>query len=156
MKIAVLSDIHYPTRLREIPDLSDLLVSADQIFILGDIVSSKVLDIIKLLGKPINCVYGNMDETDIVNGYPSHLFLKLMNFKIGLIHGWGAPFGIRKKITQVFKEKPDLILYGHTHQKYDKVENSIRYINPGAFCDGEYCMINIHMDHIDTEFLTWK
>lgn len=156
MKIIVLSDIHYPTRIRELPDFSILLNKIDMVFCLGDIVDIGVLDLISIACPNLHVVSGNMDGDDIVNRFPSNKLLRLMGYKIGLIHGWGSPFGIRKRILNVFSEKPDIIFFGHTHVKGDYFEGGVRFINPGAFCSGDMLLVNLDVKRIDLDFLNWK
>ncbi|MCX8058143.1 MAG: YfcE family phosphodiesterase [Spirochaetes bacterium] len=156
MKIIVLSDIHYPTRLKELPDFSVLLKKIDMVFCLGDIVDVGVLDLISLACPNLHVVAGNMDLDDIRNRFPTSKILRLMGYKIGLTHGWGSPFGIRRRILASFDEKPDIIFFGHTHIKGDYFEDGIRFINPGAFCSGDFLLVNIDVRRVDLDFLNWK
>jgi|YNPMSStandDraft_1061717.scaffolds.fasta_scaffold00098_6 hypothetical protein len=156
MKIIVLSDIHYPTRLKELPDFDRLFKHVDQIFCLGDIVDLRVIDLISLNCSNIHVVHGNMDSNEIVSNYPNTKLLRLMGYKIGLTHGYGSPLGIRKRIANLFEEKPDIIFYGHTHIKSDIFEGGIRFINPGAFCSGDFILMNLDVKRIDIDFLNWK
>ena len=156
MKIIVLSDIHYPHRLKKLPDFTKLLDKSDYVFCLGDYTSMDVIDLISASAFNAEFVYGNMDEEYIRNYYPQTKIIRLFGKKIGLIHGWGPPWGLRKKIVPVFQEKPDIIFYGHTHIFYDGIQNGIRFINPGAFCDGHYIEINFSLDTFKIYKMNWK
>ena len=65
------------------------------------------------------------------------------NIRIGICHGWGPPFRIRERVVNLFKEKPDVILYGHTHLFDDSLHNDVRFLNPGAVCDGSCALLEI-------------
>ncbi len=151
-KILVISDIHYPTRLKNIKildNLIELMKDFDITVGCGDYVNLSVVELIRNQVKNCYLVKGNMDFFDDL---PQKLIVELQNYKVGIIHGDGSPFGIERRILKNFENKPDLILFGHTHCKEDKIIENIRMINPGALCDGNFCKINIYDNEIDVEF----
>lgn len=156
MKIIVLSDIHYPGRLKNLPDFTKILQSAEYVFALGDFTKMDVIDLLSVSTDNIDIVYGNMDEPVIKNYYPQKKIIRLFGKKIGIIHGWGPPWGLRKKLIPVFEEKPDIIFYGHTHVFYDGIQDNIHFINPGAFVDGDYIEVEFSLDKFEIIRKNWK
>lgn len=94
----------------------------------GDITNE---DIFLPIKKEILAVKGNMD---IHSKLPTKRELSLLNKKIGIIHGYGSPTGIRDRIKREF-DNVDCILYGHTHYPFYGNENGILYLNPGSAFD---------------------
>lgn len=133
-KLVVFSDIHIPARIKEFPykKIMPFMQDIDVIFGLGDYNSQKSLDILYGFGKKVFCVKGNMDPANI--NLTDKLTIKIENVIIGLIHGWGASFNLRKKIKKEFTSV-DLICYGHTHSPFWGEENGSFYFNPGAICN---------------------
>ena len=144
MKALVISDTHIPTRLKEFPpDLIDLFKNVDQVIALGDFVDMQTVLIIKGLKQNFQAVHGNMDYPDVKEYLPPKKVFATENIRIGICHGWGPPFRIRERIVNLFKEKPDVILYGHTHLFDDSLHNDVRFLNPGAVCDGSCALLEI-------------
>ena len=73
-----------------------------------------------------------MDRKGESGRLPRKQIVDVADLKIGLIHGWGAPFGIGER---VFREFSDVhaIVYGHTHKPECRWKNGILLFNPGAF-----------------------
>jgi len=129
----VISDTHIPTRQDEIPAIVfEELENCDGIIALGDFVDIDTVMILKKSTKNFYGVHGNMDFPDVKDYLPFSTLLQIEGVALGLCHGWGAPWGIKKRILSHFKEKPDIILFGHTHEFEDSIENGVRFLNPGA------------------------
>jgi putative phosphoesterase len=133
MKIGVISDTHltgFDKRLERIAEtyFSDVEV----IFHAGDIVDIGVLDVFK--EKEIYAVCGNMDLHSVRKTFPQKMTLEIGGYRIGLIHGWGTPFGIEEKLIQQF-DNIDCLVYGHTHQAVNRVKDNVLYFNPGSPTD---------------------
>ncbi len=141
-KIGVVSDTHLMQAndfLREIS--RDYFSDADLIIHAGDVVSLSVLDVFYKLGKDMVVVSGNMDHVDITASFPPKQVLKIGDISIGIIHGWGSPVGIRDRIKREFKDV-DVIVYGHTHQAFNQVEDGILFFNPGSPTDTRFTKEN--------------
>jgi putative phosphoesterase len=76
-----------------------------------------------------------MDHPDVVKILPKKDIIKIDNFKIGLIHGYGAPLGLEQRIRKEFEEKMDVIVFGHSHQPVNEVKDGILFFNPGSPTD---------------------
>ncbi len=134
-KIGIISDTHLQTSTADLELTAARYFSdVDLIIHAGDIVSPAVLDAFFALGKKVEAVCGNMDPPEIGRMFPFRRILTVENARIGIIHGWGSPQGIRDRIrSQFHQEKVDAIVYGHSHAAYAATENAIYFFNPGSF-----------------------
>jgi len=131
-KFLVVSDLHIPTRNSDVPEIIlNLVKEVDGIIGLGDYVSMDVVGLFKGL-TVFHGVHGNMDFPDVKDFLPFNKLMVIENVKVGLCHGWGPPWGIEERILETFDERPDVILFGHTHYSADKTIGGVRYLNPGA------------------------
>lgn len=132
MRIVVISDTHAHS-LEELPKpIIDACKKSDLIVHCGDYTSKELLDELKRLGK-FKGVHGNMDSDEIRKELPEKEIFKIGKTNIGIIHGWGAPFGLDDRVRKVFEnEKVDLIIYGHSHFPYNELKDNIWFFNPGS------------------------
>jgi hypothetical protein len=129
MKIGVVSDTH-ATSLADVPDRILLaLAKVDLIIHTGDFVAKDVLDGLKQLGE-VKAVQGNMDSGELKRILPEKELLIIEGKRIGIIHGWGSPYGIDDRVGKMFKDV-DVIVYGHSHYSQNEVKKSILFFNPG-------------------------
>ena len=141
-KIGVISDTHLMHANDYIRNIvKDYFADASIVIHAGDVVSLDVLDAFYEAGKDIIVVSGNMDNPGITNAFPSKQVLKIDEVTIGIIHGWGSPFGIRDRIRTEFSDV-QVIVYGHTHQSFNQVENGILFFNPGSPTDTRFTKEN--------------
>lgn len=129
--IGVLSDTH----LRSIsPEqrqtLEHHLANVDLILHAGDITSQLVLD--TLPASTVLAVRGNSDDYVLSQTLPEQLVTEVDGFKIGLIHGWGPPDGLTGRVRTRFNHV-DCIVFGHSHQPCNQVEDGVLFFNPGSF-----------------------
>lgn len=129
MKIGVVSDTH-ATSFAQVPDQILLaLAGVDLIIHAGDFVAKDVLDGLKRLGK-VKAVQGNMDSDELKRILPEKESLVIEGRRIGIIHGWGSPYGIDDRVGKMF-EDVDVIVYGHSHYSQNEVKRGILFFNPG-------------------------
>lgn len=152
MKIGVISDTHisggslHPKKLASriinkvsdsAKELSDLVrphfKDADLIIHAGDFVCSDVITALEEFG-PVEGVAGNMDPHEITSVLPVKKVVSAAGFRIGIIHGFGAPKGLERKLRREFDDV-DLIVFGHTHYPFDGVVDGVRMFNPGSPTD---------------------
>lgn len=130
MKIVVMSDTHLTSLRDEFTALcTEFCDDADMVVHLGDWEGVQLLNFMEKY--PLEAVAGNMDDHFIHNRLPARRTVKAGNFRLGLVHGWGSPGGIRQRIAQEMPEV-DAILFGHTHQPVNVRENGILWFNPGS------------------------
>lgn len=133
IKIGVLSDTHisgFDKNLKKIID--EHFSDADLIFHAGDLVDLCVLDFFG--DKEVRAVYGNMDNGSVRKTLPEQLVMDIKGFRIGLIHGWGSPSGMEKKLADKMG-RLDCIVYGHTHYPVNRTIGGILFFNPGSAVD---------------------
>jgi putative phosphoesterase len=119
--------------------LKDCFRDADLILHAGDLVDLRVLD--AFAGKEVKAVCGNMDLPSVRQALPRKLVLELNNLKVGLIHGWGMPFGIEGKLLKEIG-RVDCLVYGHTHRATNAVKDGILFFNPGSATDTRFSSPN--------------
>lgn len=116
----------------------DLIIHA------GDLVEPGVLDYLADFA-PVQAVRGNMDLFDetLAERLPEKRVLTLENHRVVVIHGWGAPKGILTRIAgRVQEDKPELVIFGHTHRPTDEMFEGVRYFNPGSPTDKFFAPFN--------------
>ncbi|MBF0388151.1 MAG: metallophosphoesterase family protein [Candidatus Omnitrophica bacterium] len=132
MRLTVISDTHsekLPPALIEDIKKSDLVVHV------GDFCEIAVLERIRQL-KEVRAVYGNMDGLDLRAALPRKLLFKCEGVTIGLFHGEGGPDQLMDKVKAVFgKESVDVLIFGHSHEAFNKVIDGVLYFNPGSPTD---------------------
>lgn len=132
-KVLILSDTHCESLAQLSPKICDKIKDVDIIIHAGDYTQISLVEELAKV-KTFYGVYGNMDSYEIKSKLPEKLVIELEGFKIGVTHPpeGGAPFGIKKRVKALIKEKVDAIIFGHTHKaEISKIEDTL-YINPGS------------------------
>jgi len=155
MKLGVISDTHIAARgIRKIATKIIQKISEDaatlQVLLAphfkgvsavlhaGDLVDLSVLEMLKGFGE-VYAVAGNMDRGEVRSVLPEKRVVALGNYRIGMLHGWGSPHGLSGRIREQFKgEKLDCIVFGHSHQAYDQIEEGVLMFNPGSPTDRRF------------------
>jgi putative phosphoesterase len=108
------------------------LAPVDMILHAGDLVAPALM---QAFGhRPVHAVRGNMDPA--MPGIPSKKVIRVNDFAIGLIHGWGPPDGLEERVLQEFKDVPlDCLVYGHSHRPICTRRDGILFLNPGSATD---------------------
>lgn len=115
IRIFVLADTH-----DRLPDtLAAMTEGADEIWHLGDVCATRVLDLIKTYGPPVTVVQGNCDG---YQPWPLVVNLTRNGVRFHLVHipPERAPAGT------------DVLLHGHTHVPRNEVKGGVRFLNPGC------------------------
>ena len=129
MKIGVISDTH-ATSFDQLPDqILRTLAEVDLIIHAGDFVARDVLDGLKRLGE-VKAVAGNMDSEELKRILPEKETLVIEGKRVGIIHGWGSPYGIDDRVGGMFDDV-DIIVYGHSHYSQNEMKKGILFFNPG-------------------------
>ncbi len=83
---------------------------------------------------PVYSVQGNMDPADC--GFPPKRILIFGSYRVGLIHGWGAPGRVAEHAFSAFVDEDlDLIIYGHSHRPWLEQRGKTLLFNPGSAVD---------------------
>lgn len=136
MKIGVLSDTHLGDLKQALPFLQDLaerhFADAELILHAGDLVNPDIL--MAFPGRTVHAVRGNMD---IAAGHlPMRKIIALGDFRIGLIHGWGAPDVLEERLLREFRgDRLDCLVYGHSHHPVCHYRDGMLLFNPGSPTD---------------------
>jgi hypothetical protein len=129
-----MSDTHLSRATDEFKELcSEFCGGADMLVHLGDWEKVEVLNFLEQY--PLEAVAGNMDDQLIQERLPAKKVIRAGDFRIGIVHGWGPPGGIRQRIRHEFPAV-DAILFGHTHQPLLVREDGLLWFNPGSVSMG--------------------
>jgi putative phosphoesterase len=133
--VGLISDTHIPSRAKKIPDkVFEIFNDADLIIHAGDLTQ---IDVIKELEQiaPVIAVHGNMDPSDVKAELPEFDSVEFHGRKIGVIHNPTALWGM-SEMRRIAKENNlDILVFGHTHKQFVKLEDNILFINPGSVND---------------------
>ncbi|RJP76951.1 MAG: YfcE family phosphodiesterase [Candidatus Zixiibacteriota bacterium] len=144
--ILVLSDTHWPhddaewrnpepeeSKASLFEDLADLLRQADLILHAGDHVAASFHRELQERGYLV-FVRGNMDEPQLQANLPPRAVITCEGVKIGLVHGWGPPAGLAERIYHSWlpEERPEVIVFGHSHQSGQGILHETLMVNPGS------------------------
>ena len=137
MRIGVISDTHIPDRCEHIPEVvMEAFKHVDVIVHAGDFVNLEAIDELKSACPKLLAVAGNMDSPGVVKKFPVKDIFELSGFKFGLMHGYGAPVNLLALLKDAFKsDKPDVIIFGHSHKAMNKFEDGVLFFNPGSATD---------------------
>lgn len=135
MKIAVVSDSHRKVASTKLA-LNFLKEQGAQYLIhAGDLEIRENLQIIKDLGLPYVCVYGNNDRaltscSQDFNIQQEPYMFKIENTSFKLMH---LPFYLTGET--------DVVIFGHTHMFESEYKNKTLFLNPGELCAREKPLI---------------
>jgi putative phosphoesterase len=133
MRIGVISDTHVKT-FDDLPaPIITALAGVDLIVHAGDFTERPVLEGLRRLGA-MKAVCGNMDSAELKRTLPQKELFIVNGKKIGLIHGWGAPWGIASRVREKFSDVA-IIIFGHSHQTCNQYIGGSLLFNPGRASD---------------------
>lgn len=143
MRIIVLSDTHIPGMAKDIPRaVYEDIKKADLVLHAGDFTGVSFLEKLKKLKKTVG-VCGNMDSGELGSALKAKEIVQAGRFRIGLIHGWGAPEGLTDRIAEEFKgDKVDCIVFGHSHRPFNETIKKVLFFNPGSLTDRMFAPYN--------------
>lgn len=144
MKIGVISDTHIPDRAGAIPEeVLGALKGTDMIIHAGDLVHLSVLEKLKEISPLVKAVYGNMDPSEVRKELREKEIFEAGKFKIGLMHGYGAPAKLVELMEGNFKgASVDIIIFGHAHSPFNEKRGNVLYFNPGSPTDKMFAPYN--------------
>jgi putative phosphoesterase len=124
MKIAVLSDTHNYLD----PRIPNLFAGVDHILHGGDIGRPAILMQLEQIA-PVTAVGGNTDDPGFHYRQTEVVTLARHKFLLRHIvdpHGLGS--SLRARLT---RERPDVVVFGHTHKPFCEILDGMLYFNPG-------------------------
>jgi hypothetical protein len=130
--VGLISDTHVPVRAKCIPkNVFKIFENVDFIVHAGDLVELNVIDELEQLA-PVLAVHGNMDGPEVSGALPKINSLKVLDWKIGVMHDPSTMFGMGK-MREIAKQNGfNVFVFGHTHNSSLKWEGRTLYINPGS------------------------
>ena len=155
MKIGVISDTHVAGEGFSARNLATRLVNqvsggaealtalvrpyfedVDLIIHAGDFVCRDVVTALAQFA-PVEGVAGNTDPTEITSLFPAKTVVLAGDFRIGVVHGWGAPHGLEQRVRREFIGL-DCIVFGHSHLPFaGRVDGTLMF-NPGSPTDKRF------------------
>ena len=132
-----MADTHIPKAASGLPrELLEAGEGADLILHAGDLVEMSVLEELRALA-PTTAVVGNMDLPEVGSVLPEKTVVQVEGKLIGLIHGWGPPAGIERRVLSRFSGV-DAVVFGHTHKALVEERKGVLLINPGTPSDRRF------------------
>jgi len=123
MKIGVISDTHGYLD----PKVAEVFKDVDHIFHGGDIGYPSIILELEYIA-PVTAVLGNNDagldfkETEVVT-------LNDRKFLVHHIVDVRTPHDVLKR--RIIRERPDVVVFGHTHKRFCETVDTTLYFNPG-------------------------
>jgi len=123
VKLGVISDTHGFLD----PRVADIFAGVEHILHAGDI-GDAVLELELKFIAPVTVAAGNVDI-----GLPFRLTAAVtLAGKKFLIHHIVNPRALTDTVGQeIARQKPDAVIFGHTHRKFAETVNGIFFLNPG-------------------------
>ena len=159
--IGLISDTHIPSRARTLPpSVFTAFKDTDFIIHAGDLVDLTVIDELEKLA-PVLAVHGNMDNPETCGALPEVNSLKVLDWKIGVIHDPGFTFSDEKLGEIARANFFNVLVYGHTHSPSIKWDGKTLFINPGSptapeppfLCRPSVGLLKITRDEINPEIV---
>jgi len=138
-RIGVVSDTHVPKQAQQLPEeLLKQLSEVDFIIHAGDFEDLNTLKELRRTNRLV-AVSGNMDSGKVRKQLQQREVLNVDHYKIGIIHGWGDPHTLPKRLLEEFKsDNVNCVVFGHSHQVYNEAINGVLMFNPGSPTDTMY------------------
>ena len=135
MRIGIISDTHIPRRGNTLPQfVLEAFSNVDMILHAGDINDWSVLRELNELA-PTTAIAGNTDSPAMADILGQKITLELDGFQVGLTHGHlGRGKTTPERALHTFPDA-DVIVFGHSHQPYNKDHNGQLLLNPGSATD---------------------
>jgi uncharacterized protein len=128
MRIGLISDTHGYLH----PRVFDLFAEVDHILHAGDVGDETVIYDLETIA-PTNAVTGNVDGSPTVKR-PLSFVGDFQGVRIAMTHGHMLdPYNYTESALKAFaKQKPRVIVYGHSHIASNAVLDGVQVINPGS------------------------
>lgn len=138
MRVVALSDTHTrPALVRQVmARLAPLLEGAQHVLHAGDVTSPELLSALGAHA-PVTAVAGNMDPPELRGALPEETVLTLDGVRFGLVHGWGAPQDLPRRVWERFADtdgvsRVDVLVFGHSHRPHVETRDGVLLVNPGS------------------------
>jgi putative phosphoesterase len=140
MRVAVLADTHWKGSDSIPAQVLDLLEDVDVVIHAGDIKCQHVLADLGKQDRQVLAVRGDSFELDLAD-LPDTRVEEINGYTVGIAHDIGAISHwttFKRKPEEVFGQKVDAVVFGHTHHPFFDVIHGVRFINPGSATDQDH------------------
>jgi putative phosphoesterase len=136
VRVAVLSDTHFPGRGRVLPAACLTVVArADLVVHAGDLCDLDALATMRALGPRLVAVRGNVDHPAVRRELPETTVADAQGTSIGIVHDAGPERGRLRRMRRRFPNA-DGVVFGHSHIPLLQRDRSGFWIlNPGSPTD---------------------
>ena len=136
MRVAILSDTHFPGRGATLPTACrDVVGRCDLVIHAGDLADSATLTLLRGLGKPLVAVHGNADDDEVRRALPATTAVELPGLRLAVVHNGGPESG---RLERMRKRFPDAggVVFGHSHiPLHQTAPDGFFILNPGSATD---------------------
>ncbi len=123
MKIGLISDTHGFLD----PRLPQIFRGVDHILHAGDIGPDRLLAQLESIA-PVTAVLGNNDSSNWI----ALTETPTLGGRKFLIHHIVSPYALTPELeSQIKRASPHVVVFGHTHRRFDEMINGVLFINPG-------------------------
>ena len=124
LRLGIISDTHNYLD----PIIEKLFQGVDHILHAGDIGLTWLIEELKLIA-PVTAVAGNTDDPGL--GYPLTATARLGG-RLFLLHHIVEPRALAPDLQErIVRERPDMVVFGHTHKPFAQTLGSTFFLNPG-------------------------
>ncbi len=124
MKIGIISDTHGFLD----PRVEKIFAGVDHIIHAGDIGYASIILELQFIA-PVTAVLGNCDDPQISYRLTEVVGLARKKF---LVHHIVNPHALDEtRARRLAKERPDAVVFGHTHKKFAETVDGVFFFNPG-------------------------
>ena len=150
MKIGVISDTHDFFD----PRIPSLFKGVSHIIHAGDIGLPRILLSLEEIA-PVTAVAGNTDDASF--NYPETSVVELSGLKF-LIHHIVSPQNLTELLQgRIARERPDVVVFGHTHKPFSERLGETLYFNPGYAGKTRFGMERtVALLHCDPKGFRWE
>jgi uncharacterized protein len=134
MLIAVISDTHLPRGTRRLPEACvERIAGADLLLHAGDFSTLQVLREFEAIGPPLVGVHGNVDSAELRRLLPAERVVDAEGTRIAMLHDAGPRAGRLERMRRRFRERADLVVFGHSHLPlHERSPDGFQIFNPGS------------------------
>jgi uncharacterized protein len=151
MKIGLISDTHGYLD----PRVAGLFAGVAHILHAGDIGSDRIIAELETIA-PVTAVLGNNDDS------PNFALTRTVELdgRKFLVHHIVAPRSLTDELRlRIARERPAVVVFGHTHQPFSEIIDGVRFVNPGYAGKPKFgaarsvALLTLGGKHLDVEFL---
>lgn len=136
MRVAILSDTHFPGRGAVLPEAClEVIGRSDMVIHAGDLADMTTLTMLRGLGRPVVAVHGNADDDTVRRALPATALVELPDRRMMVVHNGGPEDG---RLERMRRKYPDTgaVIFGHSHIPLHQVaDDGFFILNPGSATD---------------------